>query len=470
MSKKSNSIMSLLPWLLSAAMMIVMAACSDAPIPAAGATDKQNGLISFSLGSADIEVNSRVTYSGLSSTFEEGELIGCVIANISSGTPVYLANSAWSYHAVESSPASFGSSIKLAKLFDKDNNAIAIDTDGNTIIRHLTADELTEAEIDPAADPLAPYYIKLLNETADYAFYFYYPYVDDEILKAEITYKAGWPVKADFENFSYPNIYENSEYKYKEFYQNTIPDQEINKLLNESSLLSPISDSGSSLENKIKTASWLKYPVTASTNFKRAKNMDILNHSDFMYTSVTEYKGEKINAAASIGEIQVIMRKQFATVDLCFENRPSEVYLQPSNDGGYTMPRIKDFNLATGEFAGEYSYNQNGTLLEKNAVYNSNIYPQYIGTEEGWSSNGEVKYHIYRFIMTPQTALKCNIVFKIPFEEQFTLKDVGKRPALSSLKSGYYYKLRFSSMGSDSGWHLYIEDWKDGGSQTLNRP
>ena len=464
------------------ALLPSLQGCSDAPLPA-----MQKGLMSFSVGSADIEVMSRATYSGLSSSFEEGELIGCVIADLSSGTPEYLANSAWSYHTVESSPASFGSSIKLEKLFDKDNNAIDISTGANTILRHLTTDELTEAEIDPA-DPLAPYYIKLLNETADYAFYFYYPYVDEEILKSEMTgtLNSNNQLVIDFSQYPFANAKETQDSKTETIYNLLEEDQSKSKFIKDYVLISPLSNDGTE-KNGILTSSWKEYTCGATMNFASDDEkikLKKLNNSDFMYEAVTMTEGKlPINVANAKSEISVVMHKKMVTMDLyvlddviegSLRLLPGAVNYKPS------MWRLKRFDLSTGQFTSNLNYVDpwNGTTLEKNSRYisdsNRPIIPCKIGEITETLAGQEAQhYTIYRVILPPQSAseFRCSLSFRAEgHEKELTLNEMHQNSGIKSLQSGHYYKLRFTKINEKYGFHLEIDDWIKGDEISLDRP
>lgn len=138
-----------------------------------------------------------LVYDGVSTQFTTGTLIGCVIAYKNAeaeGGYEYKANSCWTWHP---------EGLRLTKLFNADNAAIEINSDANDILRHYTTEELAAAAADNpeiASDPRSPYFIRLLDPTAEYAYFFYYPYVDEEILTKEYSGAA----------ISYPNSSESN--------------------------------------------------------------------------------------------------------------------------------------------------------------------------------------------------------------------------------------------------------------------
>lgn len=431
-----------LRYIIPIIILAITAGCSDAPVPACGAGHDMRPL-SFSADAASIVSSSRaLQYDGLKTQFTDGTLIGCVIAYKNpeaEGGYEYQANSCWTWHP---------DGLELTKLLDSDNAPVNINGEGNDILRHFTAEEIAAEEL--ADDPHAPYFIRLLNKTADYAFFFYYPYIDADILTNAVNSAQnnadnyGFPIKA----WSQPS-----------------PDATLAFYVN------------NSVEEDFATtkfAKWTKYPVIPHDDFSKGIEEERLNNSDFMHAIVDKAKsGIEINNtnATQIGELPVNLHKKMVTMDFLFAETPDEgtVKLEPQlKDYAPVMVRIRYFNIMTGEFTGAYPYQQYISDHPKGfASYTGTIYPRKMAS----ITEQETEYTVYRVVLPPQSLSEvlCNFSFSINGAPQ-TLKGIENNPLLAELKSGYYYRIRFSKTGDDTGWHLSIEDWKEGSTTTLTRP
>lgn len=461
-------------------ILAIMTGCTDTPVPAvAPSPDRAARPLSFTLSSATVEPASRsLVYDGLNTSFTEGTMIGCVIAfkdAEADGGYAYQANSCWTWHR---------DGLLLHKLYDADNTLVYHaakpdeTTAENTLIRHFTAEELAEQQPDAEPDPHAPYYIKLLNETADYAFFFYYPYVDAEVLTTavEISKPETWHTVIDFSKCSYPNTLESEQNKIKDQYNV----ETILGVLNESIIAYGISSNGADVDG-IKTASWQEYPVVTMINYAlEDKSNDCLNHSDFMYGAVTEMsEGQPLNAENAKSEIPVTLQKQMVTMDLYVldDIDGSTIKLNPKNvNNNPVMKRIRGFNLASGKFEKEYADNSNGSIIEKNSYFNEYkcaIIPCKIGTVTETMYGEPTTYHVYRLILPPQSEseFRCSLSFRVKEgNKELTLNNMHQNSGIKSLQSGYYYKLRFTKLNEDYGFHLDIDDWQKGDEISINRP
>lgn len=453
--------------MLPAIIIAMLSACSDSSAPE---LPQHPSAISFRLSAAELKPSSRsLTYNSLETSITEGTLIGCVIAYTNpDGSPQYAANSAWEYHH---------EGLLLTKLFDADNNPVDINSEANTIILPASHPDAVNTAVEPS-----PYDLTLIDGH-DYAFYFYYPYFDEEAISEEFS--AILPGNINLKTLNYPNPGEDKEegkeeWRYIYYPQNG--DTNPIKPFNEKIAIWHIGNADTDANDltKAKRAAWTQYKVTPMIDFRantEADGIARLNHSDFMYAAVTvDNGGNPINTTNSHSPIPVVMKKQMATIDLCFAEQPSDLYISPNlKDDKPLMPRLKEFNLSTGSFA-KTNYIDifdrfNGTLIQQCAAYASPIYPQYIGTSRELSTDGLVDYHVYRVVLMPQDVgeLNCDIKFTVS-DKQLTLKNLQNNPRLASLKGGTYYKIRFSKTGADSGWHLEIDDWLEGGDITLDRP
>lgn len=90
--------------------------------------------------------------------------------------------------------------------------------------------------------------------------------------------------------------------------------------------------------------------------------------------------------------------------------------------------------------------------------------------------NGEpTVYDVYRVILPPQDAsqFRCSLTFKVKGdgnERELTLHDMHQNSGIKSLLEGHYYKLRFTKLNEQYGFHLDIDDWEKGDEITIDRP
>ena len=116
------------------ALSLLAGSCSENEI-----TETAKSQLRIEVGTTD----SRVSYDALHSTFDEDDLIGCVIADISNGSPVYKSVSTWKY--------------KSGILILQDDGTASWESEK----KWLTTD--------------AEGYLTLKNSEIKYAFYFFYP-------------------------------------------------------------------------------------------------------------------------------------------------------------------------------------------------------------------------------------------------------------------------------------------------------
>lgn len=407
-------------------------------------------------------------YDGLHTQFIDGSLLGCVIAYkdaSAEGGYAYKANSCWTWHE---------EGLILTKLFDADN--LQLDISNNTIIRHFTDEEC--AEIDKADDPLKSYFIKLLDETAEYTFFFYYPYVDEEIITKAFTSSLGEKVN-DWD----PNCYNISSIPYPLTDYNDITkygDVLSASDINNRALIRPLGQMESVDDNtKLYRAAWTAYPVATHTDNSLGDKKARLHNVDFMYCKVTSTdESTPISAATAKSEIRVTMQKKLVTMDLYVlqDVSGSSLKLRPGQSSDYTpaMRRIKRFDLCQGRFIDDFAYN-NDNIFNQNSRFSTDIIPCKIGSSSEMINGEPTVYDVYRVILPPQDAsqFRCSLTFKVKGdgnERELTLHDMHQNSGIKSLQEGHYYKLRFTKLNEQYGFHLDIDDWEKGDEITIDRP
>lgn len=97
--------------------------------------------------------DTKVTYNDLSTSFEDGDVIGCVIASKEGGSYTFRTNTKWTY--------------------DLENKVLMLDADAADHIQKWKDD----SDTDKTEEMQSKGYVQLLGDYT-YAFFFYYPYVE----------------------------------------------------------------------------------------------------------------------------------------------------------------------------------------------------------------------------------------------------------------------------------------------------
>lgn len=446
MNIKRNYILWSAAWL----MLFFLGACSDELAPAS-----QTGPESASLCFAVKGSQTRLGYDYETTTFDDGETVGCVIAEVNSGgTYTYLRNSAWTYRASDGMlifqyywgqvMIDYGgwSSTGLGKVYTgtTEYNSTNNDVIANKII-----------QLDPNKTDESYFYSPYLADNPDkkLKFCFYYPYIDRELQEAEYEEIINNNNK-EYTSLEYPNCATSAT---------TLPNA-INEYYN----WSQITLTGEVVETSVVTDynafakyGWRKYPcfvnhtqgaVTGSTY-----NDPRLHKSDFLWVASPEI------SASTQHTVNLTFLKKTATILVYSEVKLNDIYFTPS--GEQTLLRGKQIDLLTGELS-DYTYNAAGSVQEKNMYFNSDehIVPCYRGTDKEDGSTEEL--HFYRLVLPAQA--DCRFKMHIDFTDNNTrvVRDINLSDddKLTELKEGYMYSIRISKSGKTV---IRINDWKDGG-------
>lgn len=440
--------------LVAVAVLLIAGACSDNPDSDTPDTpSKAPGRISFTLSTAELTPASRsMTYSGPDLSINEGDLVGSVITQTDdNGEEYYVSTAIWEYHP-----------------------------DGLTLLRsHMRGWSLN---LNPLENPIihrvndvesGPESYEIMTDDYDLNFYFYYPCID-EMAWEEIQYdyftKDGSSWVTNIKKVPFPNVNETDEWTTT--VSVTAPDDLFQiYFLNGTPYEYTFASEGHNFQT------YNDFPFAPMLDFRSDDINDTrrLDNSNFLYGAVTSYKGNPISAE-NCGVMNVTLRPMLATLELAFAENPSEVYLEPTMDSNwkYNMVRRQYFDFTKGRFVRNElaDVSQGGSeVIDKVTPYKTKVYPMYMGTRPETVAGETKDYHIYRLIMMPQTAVSCNIVMNIN-GQTLTLENLQRNPKLATLEAGNYYKLRFQKAVYDenSGWHLQIDDWEDGGGSFLERP
>lgn len=383
-------------------LAILTAGCSsDIDV---NAPDDSGAPLSFSVNVPS--ATRSLTYDGASTYFNDGARIGCVIAtkSASDATDVftYCANSCWTYVKDDNS-------LLLEKLFDSNNDEIT--EASNDILRHYNASD------DLFLD--YKYAIKLLKENTEYAFHFYYPYVDKDI---------------------YENVKSSYTYKYKDETGNEASD-----------VIAPITAIEASSQGDLKYFDWKNFPTISHINFENNTNNSLLEANDFMFANVKGTDDNPITAANKSGTLKVSFEKKMATVDIIFTTSDAisnvKLILTPES-GTETVARTYLFDMSTGTPAeGSISCLNDLANYPADADGKNTIIPKLIdGTKT------------YRLILPPQSA---KVTFAVSFKAGDATYTLEGTTAIT-IEGNTRYVLNVSKAPTPEKDHIWQMDLKKG--------
>lgn len=437
MNIKRNYILWSAAWL----MLFFLGACSDELAPA-----PQTGPESASLCFAVKGSQTRLGYDYETTTFDNDETVGCVIAEVDGNNYTYLRNSAWKYRASDGMLIFQYYWENINYVLTPVKSGSGKDTDPNTIIMY-EKDRANPTETDESY-----LYSPYLEDDPDrkLKFCFYYPYIDRELQEAEYEEIINNNNK-EYTSLEYPNCATSAT---------TLPDAINNKYYE----WSQITLTGEVVETSVVTDysafakyGWRTYPcfvnhtqgaVTGSTY-----NDPRLHKSDFLWVASPEI------SASTQHTVNLTFLKKTATILVYSEVKLNDIYFTPS--GEQTLLRGKQIDLLTGELT-DYTYQADGSVQQKNMYFNSDehIVPCYRGED---SEDGSTeKLHFYRLVLPAQK--NCRFKMHIDFTDNNTqvVRDINLSDddKLTELKEGYMYSIRISKSGKTV---IRINDWKDGG-------
>lgn len=457
MNIKRNYILWMAAWL----MPIFWGACSDELAPAS-----QTGPESASLCFAVKGSQTRLGYDYETTTFNDGETVGCVIAEVNSDGTYYLRNSAWKYRASDG--------MLIFRYYWENINYVLTpvksesggDTNPQRIIMY-ERDRAGSTETDESY-LYSPYLAA--NSDKKLIFCFYYPYIDGDLLEDDVERvmnlcNSNNTIKF-YQELYYPNIATNSGLTYKDPWGNNLqlPDKKSDYLTTQLLVGTVIDDANNAsnynsiLGNKY---GWREYPCFVN-HTQGAVNGNIndprLHKSDFLWVASPEI------SASTQHTVNLTFLKKTATILVYSEVLLNDIYFTPNSE--QTLLRGKQIDLLTGELT-DYTYSSewNASVQQKNMYFNQDehIVPCYRGVDSEDGSTEQL--HFYRLVLPAQ----ANCRFKMHIEADFNgdennqvakeinLSDDDK---LTELKEGYMYSIRISKSGKTV---IRINDWKDGG-------
>lgn len=386
-------------------LTLLLTACNEHELPAPPAAGGK--MLCFAVS----EANTKMTYNGIRTSFDDNDTIGCIIT-IKNGDNDEVINSAWHYNK-ESGMLIFDYiwGIKtnqwyMSRIFYDDNG-----NNNDLINRANTSTSATDG------------YIELLRETGTYNFYFYYPYVANDLL--EIDSKQA---TEDYQELNYPNILSayptTTDNKYSEWY-----------LIGEAK---EVGSSGQSWSKLFTSYTWTAYPCFVNHTQKKQAQ---INNSDFLWISregITKGYDQTVN---------LIFQKKMATVEVVSDTPLTNVYFQAK--AAESLRRGKEINLSTGELT-DYTnptYDWEASFFQKNRYFTADEHILPYDNSAGAGTD-------YRIVLPPQEAFPCNLTFTL----QGTAHTIDLSTQINRLAEGTLYVIHINSRGEST---LEIVDWQN---------
>lgn len=404
-------------------------------------------------------VQTRLDYNFEETTFTNEELIGCVIAEVNSdGTYTYLRNSAWQYRAsdgmlifqyywgwkMETNQWGGQSAIE-GEIYPTDTE-ISGQYDQTQIPKIITIDDSK----DDKSYLTSPYLTE--NTGKKLQFFFYYPYIDRELLQNEYARIAALTDENKYKAIVYPNCANATN----------VPSESGLWAWASITLTGEVADTENSSNGQY---NWREFPCFVNHTQGDVKaegkiNDSRLQNSDFLWATSPEIMAD------TQGTKTLHFKKKTATILVYSEKQLNDIYFAPCE--AQKLLRGKKIDLATG-FLTDYTPPKDqwsGTSLERNMYFTftpktdwqeqseEHIIPCYRGQNEEEGIN----YHFYRLVLPAQK--DCRFKMHLTFDDGANNIDkdinLSDDEGLTELKEGHLYTIRIAKDGSTT---LKINDW-----------
>ena len=429
------------------ALVLALAGCTGQEWEEMNAPEDKTAAFSFSVQ----DIQTRVNYDFEHSFFDEGDLVGCVIAEVNAdGTYTYLRHSAWKY---QNGMLVFQYYWGWKMVRDQWNNPSVIwnkiyptDTEvqGQNDQTEIT-NKIIAPDTDKGGEYLTSPYLTA-NPDKKLRFFFFYPYVDNELLTAEYQRMQG----LSYQSLIYPNCATATT---------TLPSSPTDNSWSQLTLLGEVND----VDN---TSTYYKYNWTAYPCFVNHTQGDInaagqandqrLQNSDFLWTASPDIN---VNSQS---RVSLLFQKKTATILVYSETQLDDIYFM-ANEAN-TLLRGNIINLATGTLTAYDDPNPyyEPSVQKKNKYFKADerIIPRYRGQDVAEGSN----YYFYRLVLPAQEECSFKMHFEIAEGDINQDIDLSADDHLSALKEGYLYSIRISKDGKTV---IRINDWIDNGSSDL---
>jgi len=444
-------------------LALLLASCTaEDPQPSRAQAGQQS--LRFGVPAPDGGI-SRVTNSGVSSSFTDGDKVGCVIAfRQSDGSYKFQSTTQWHYCAATRM-------LVLDAIYK---------VDGSNCSHHTpAADDVICRLPDTNADDG---YVQLNTPGEEYCFFFYYPFIDSGLLMQDflsyVRQKDPYKLQAPFSGFrlvQYPNWTEYSTNEKKEMSVIGMP-YETTNYFNDTNY----TDATYRVHPHF---DWTQFPCFVSI---AQGSVDQLNNSNFMWVRyVMDQKDSSRPVTKEDPEthytVSLQFRKKMAAIDLVIDNpeistAEGDIYYRniPEEEshiynGAYSSYILvgRKLDLSTGQFSDypqifqEWQFGQSGysNVTEWPCIRASHLCDSY---EDNDYRGGFNKIRpcplgggVFRVILPPQSDFRCELhVKKNGVEHAINVYE-----KLPRLNENTLYTIRLMDTGQ---WSIVINDWTDG--------
>jgi len=445
-------------------LLLLLASCSsDEPVSVPAPAPGQ--CLRFGVPASSGSV-TRVTNDGVSSTFENGDEVGCVIAfRNSEGGYDFQTTTQWHY---------CGSTgmLVLDRIFE---------TNGSECSSHAPTVADIICRLPDSNDDDG--YVQLNSDGKEYCFFFYYPFIGSDLLMEDflsyVKEKDPYKLKAPFSGY---RMEENNNWDQqntngkKEMSVTGMPDDVTGYFTDKN-----YTDATYSIHPHF---NWKDFPCFASI---AQGSKEQLNNSNFMWVRYVMDQKDASKPVTKEDEtthytVSLQFRKKMAAIDLVIDNDevstadgdifyrniPEEVNCYNQN-GSYSNCILvgRKLDLSTGQFS-DYPQYFHDWQFSNNQLQNKTEWPciraaHLSDAYEDNNYNGKFNVilpcpmggGVYRVILPPQSDFRCELhVKRNGVEHAINIYD--KLPSLSE-NTLYTIRLR----GTDD-WDILINDWEDG--------
>lgn len=424
---------------------------------------------SLRFGVAEMSVNTRSTQSSddiLRTTFDNGDKIGCVIAEKRSDESFdYKVNTEWTYQngylilEKEIQPQQYAKDIVKSY------------SDGDYIRRLNSKEEFASSD---------DRYLELMKSGMSYAFFFYYPYFDDAMIyngftgsqpptgPQELVIPFSQILYPIVENYSQWNTYNNLHYVYT------------------TRVLSKDYSSNMAYLEKTTRYPWNAFPCYAS---EWQNTNTLMSRSDFMWTRYIEDSKsaatgapQDITSENATYEVKLTFHKKMAAIVVNSEepldDSVESVYFQNdiiwNGNGTYGGSNSDGYANGYGAYVSG-GINQGVKIDIKDGKCSEYNVRKYLGTGTGglgslkypiqefasktdkklipWHREGDLKQ--FRLILPPQKDFGAKLHFKFKGHDKEYVINLGEK--LHELEENKVYIINLRPVG----WDIIIEDWID---------
>lgn len=373
----------------------------------------------------DGDAVTRLSHSGVTTTFESGEAVGCILCTMDTeGNYTYKANSKWTYSGGYLVPTMIYTTTSA--------------TDDSGITTSSTTSASVPTYSSASSDDLLAYnenYVYVTSSDRLYPF-FYYPFIDNTTYSNVPSYS----VSSSTTTLGEDTTDEDTTEETTETTTYLLMGLAGESTDTDYSDITTTGEDGTQTSTgyKTKTYAWTSYPVFINTDQSAESTTDDdgntttttykQDYSDFLWTSyptgISSY---------STGEINLEFEKKTATIEIDADEAISSVALYPttSTESTESTGRIdvgNYINLKTGEYD---TSSDNGLYYHRLTSSTDYITPMTVtsGTD-------------YRFILPPQTSLTGNEVIQFNYDsDDETTRTIKLTDIASKLEAGKYYKV-----------------------------